>query len=190
MERTTVSPFIPLLLLALAAFVGRIWTPWAHPPGGLVVRRVPLSLLGRLRMQALPAILLLLLAGGGWLAGWLPGRAALVVPAVIVLVVALPFRYTLTTEGIGGEWGRARRWTEFGGLSRRRGGVRLQGIAGARGRTVWLSGNRDDDDVVLLLRQLVRGAYKGHVGPATTDLPTVAEITPLRPFERAPAGQG
>ena len=31
--------------------------------------------------------------------------------------------------------------------------------------TVWLSGSRDDDELVLLLRQLVRGAYKGQVGP-------------------------
>src|SRR3712207_7517250 len=37
-------------------------------------------------------------------------------------------------------------------------GVRLQGVAGARPLTVWLSGGRDDDEFVLLLRQLVRGS--------------------------------
>ena len=56
-----------------------------------------------------------------------------------------------------------RRWTEFGGVTRRRGGVRLQGVAGARGTTIWLSGNRDDDETVLLLRQLVRGLTFGAV---------------------------
>lgn len=186
------SALIPILilLLALAAFVGRVWTPWASVPGGLVVRRVTISLLGRLRMQAVPAILLLALAAGAWLVGWLPAWAAALVPVVVALVVALPFRYTVTTEGLVAGRGRPRRWTEFGGVGRRRGGVRLQGIAGARGQRVWLSGNREDDEFVLLLRQLVRGAYKGHVGPATTDLPAPAEITPLRPFERASAGAG
>jgi hypothetical protein len=43
--------------------------------------------------------------------------------------------------------------------------VRLQGVAGARPQTVWLSGGRDDDDFVLLLRQMVRGSYKGVLGP-------------------------
>lgn len=187
-----VPPFIPilLLLLALAAFVGRIWTPWGRAQGGVVVRRVPLSLLGRLRMQAVPAALLMALAAGGWLGGWLPTWAAALVPVVVALVVALPFRYTATTEGLIAGRGRLRRWTEFGGVGRRRGGVRLQGIAGSRGQRVWLSGNRDDDEFVLLLRQLVRGAYKGHVGPATTDLPALAEITPIRPFERAAAAPG
>lgn len=183
------SPYIPLLVLLLAAFVGRIWTPWARAPGGLVVRRVPLSLLGRLRMQALPAVVLLALAAVGWARDGLPWWLAVVVPLVVVAVVALPFRYTLTTQGLVIGRSRIRRWTEFGGVTRRRGGVRLQGIAGSRGQRIWLSGNRDDDEFVQTLRLLLRGSYKGHVGPATTDLPAPAEITPLRPFERTPAAQ-
>jgi hypothetical protein len=50
-------------------------------------------------------------------------------------------------------------------VARRRSGVRLQGVAGARPLTVWLSAGRDDDEFVLLLRQLVRGSYKGRLGP-------------------------
>lgn len=50
-------------------------------------------------------------------------------------------------------------------MARRRGGVRLQGVAGARPQMIWLSGGRDDDEFVLLLRQLVRGSYKGSFGP-------------------------
>lgn len=189
------SPVIPLLLLlllllpllALTVLIGRIWRPWARPPGGLIVRHVTISLLGKLRMQAPLAVPLLVLTGAGWLTGGLPLWLAALTTVAVAVVVAAPFRYTMTTEGLAIGRSRVRRWTEFGGVSRRHGGVRLQGIAGSRGQTVWLSGNRDDDEFVRLLRQLVRGAYKGHVGPATTELPAHAEITPLRPFEQAPA---
>ena len=90
---------------------------------------------------------------------------ALLVTALLALLLALPVRYTMTSQGIRAAWTPFRRWTEFGGVARRRGGVRLQGVAGARPLTVWLSGGRDDDEFVLLLRQLVRGSYKGNLGP-------------------------
>jgi hypothetical protein len=89
----------------------------------------------------------------------------LLVIALLALLLALPVRYTMTSRGIRAAWTPFRRWTEFGGVARRRGGVRLQGVAGARPLTVWLSGGRDDDEFVLLLRQLVRGSYKGRLGP-------------------------
>ena len=90
---------------------------------------------------------------------------ALVVTGLLALLLSLPVRYTMTSRGIRAAWTPFRRWTEFGGVARRRGGVRLQGVAGARPLTVWLSGGRDDDDFVLLLRQLVRGSYKGAARP-------------------------
>ncbi len=184
-----IIPILPILLLlvALAAFVGRAWIPWSPLPAHGVLCRVPLSLLGRLRMQAVPGALLLALATAGWLAGWLPPWAAALAPVAVGLAVALPFRYTLTTEGLIAGRGRPRRWTEFGGVGRRRGGVRLQGIAGAPGQRVWLSGNRDDDEFVLLLRRLVRDAYKGEVGPAPPDRPAGTESVPILPLGRAPA---
>ena len=97
--------------------------------------------------------------------GWIDPLTVAAVIALLALLLALPVRYTLTSQGIRAGWTPFRRWTEFGGVARRRGGVRLQGVAGARPLTVWLSGGRDDDDFVLLLRQLVRGSYKGHLGP-------------------------
>jgi len=183
-----VSLFLVPWLIGLALLVGRVWVPWTRPPGGLVVRRVPLALLGRLRMQALPAGLFVAATLAGVGLGYLPlatGPASLL---AALLLIGVRFRYTLTTQGIAIGRARRRRWTEFAGLNRRRGGVRLQGIAGSSGRTIWLSGNRDDDEFVGLMRQLVRGAYKGHVGPATTEIPSEAEITPMRPFEQATVG--
>ena len=175
-------------LIGLAALVGRIWVPWGRPPGGLVVRRVPISLLSRLRMQALPASLFLAATVVGYAVGWLPLPAVPIALLSSALVIGIRFGYILSTEGIALGRTPRRRWTEFAGLVRRRGGVRLQGVAGSSGQTIWLSGNRDDDEFVGLMRQLVRGAYKGHVGPTTTEIPAPAEISPLRPFEQAPLG--
>jgi hypothetical protein len=71
----------------------------------------------------------------------------------------------------------------------RGGAVRLQGVAGARPLTIWLSGGRDDDDFVLLLRQLVRGSYKGQLGPeAGAPLPAPASSAGSGPIGMAGAG--
>lgn len=151
-----------LILLTLALFL-RVWTPWGASPTGNLVHRQPLSLYGRLRMNALPGALLvgaaLLAAFMHLVAPWLP----IVVAALVAVLLTIPMHYTLTSHGIQAGQTGFRRWTEFGGVSRRRGGVRLQGVAGARPMTVWLSGSREDDDFVLLLRQLVRGSYQGRV---------------------------
>jgi hypothetical protein len=93
--------------------------------------------------------------------------------------------YTLTSQGMRPGKTPFRRWTEFGGVARRRGGVRLQGVAGARSQSVWLSGGREDDEFVLLLRQLLRGSYKGHLGPEAGSLaiaildPTGRPVNPI-----------
>jgi hypothetical protein len=153
-----------LVTITLALFL-RLWTPWGERVSGNLVRRQDLSLFGRLRMHG-PAIALLLAAAvaaavTGPIAGWTVAG----IVTLLILLVVLPMRYTLTVEGIQAGGTPFRRWTEFGGVARRLGGVRLQGVAGARPLTVWLSGGRDDDEFVLLLRQLVRGSYKGELGP-------------------------
>jgi hypothetical protein len=155
-----------LILGGVVALFGRLYVPWAKPAAGIMVGRVPLSLLARLRLHARPAALLLAFSGVIWLAGWLPPYLPLLVVATLVLLFALPAGYTLTGDEIALGRTPARRWMEFGGVARQPGGVRLQGVAGAPGMTVWLSGRPDDDDFVLLLRLLVRGSYKGQLGTA------------------------
>jgi hypothetical protein len=155
-----------LILLAITlALFSRIWVPWGGRASGNLVGRETLSVLGRLRMHGpsvglvfVASVVLLLLGNIGPL-------TLLLVTALLALLLALPVRYTMTSRGIRAAWTPFRRWTEFGGVARRRGGVRLQGVAGARPLIVWLSGGRDDDEFVLLLRQLVRGSYKGRLGP-------------------------
>jgi len=155
-----------LILLAVTlALFPRIWVPWGERASGNLVGRETLSALGRLRMHG-PSVGLVFFASVVLLALGKIGPLTLVlVTALLALLLALPVRYTMTSRGIRVAWTPFRRWTEFGGVARRRGGVRLQGVAGARPLTVWLSGGRDDDEFVLLLRQLVRGSYKGHLGP-------------------------
>jgi hypothetical protein len=152
------------LLLATLALYTRVWVPWGGGASGHLVRRERLSLLGRLNMHGPAAALLIILGNFALVMRWIAPLPVFVMAALLVLLIALPMRYTLTSTGIRAGWTPFRRWTEFGGVARRRGGVRLQGVAGARPLTVWLSGGRDDDDFVLLLRQLVRGSYKGKLG--------------------------
>ena len=154
-----------ILIVATLALFARIWVPWGGRASGNLVRRETLSLFGRLRMHG-PAALFVFVVSFVCLAmGWIDPWTLFGVAVLLALLLLLPMRYTLTATGIRAGWTPFRRWTEFGGVARRPGGVRLQGVAGARPLTIWLSGGRDDDDFVLLLRQFVRGSYKGQVGP-------------------------
>ena len=170
---------IALILLAVAlGLFSRVWVPWGERPSGNLVGRETLSVLGRLRMHG-PTVGLVFVASVVLLAlGKIGPLTFLLVTALLALLLALPVRYTMTSRGIRAAWTPFRRWTEFGGVARRRGGVRLQGVAGARPLTIWLSGGREDDEFVLLLRQLVRGSYKGRLGPEAGVLANEAAPSP------------
>ncbi len=178
-----------ILILATLALFTRLWAPWGERASGNLVSRQTLALLGRLRMHGPAAVAILLMTVVLLAMGKIGSLTALVVIAMLALLLALPVRYTMTSHGIRAAWTPFRRWTEFGGVSRRRGGVRLQGVAGARPLTVWLSGGRDDDDFVLLLRQLVRGSYKGQLGPEA-GLPATDAVPSPGPGPIGMAGAG
>lgn len=158
-------PLLGITLIIIGSLLSRVYAPWAGRPNGALVSRAPLSLLGRMRMHGVAGLIGLAVGALAFNFGLVPLAFIVVVPLTFAVLIALPMSYTLTTEGIAAGRTPMRRWTEFGGVTRSKGGVRLQGVAGARGLTVWLSGARDDDELVLLLRQLVRGAYQGGVGP-------------------------
>jgi len=158
------SVVLIFMMVTLALFA-RVWVPWGDGASGNLVRQEPLSVLGRLRMHGPAAIATWVAAVFCLALGWIGPYTVLSVTGLLALLFALPVNYTLTSQGIRAGWTPFRRWTEFGGVARGRGGVRLQGVAGASPLTVWLPGGREDDDFVLLLRQLVRGSYKGQLGP-------------------------
>lgn len=161
-----------ILIIAAGALYTRVWLPWGERASGNIVRIESLSLFGRLRMHGPHVAALIIVAILGALLGWVNPVVALLAMVIAVSAILMPVHYTVTSTGIRSGGTPFRRWTEFGGVARRPGGVRLQGVAGARPQTIWLSGGRDDDEFVLLLRQLVRGSYKGFMGPdaaLTTD---------------------
>ena len=161
-----------LLLISPILAFARVYVPWAAPPPGALVRRTRLPLLARLRLHRPSVVVVAVLAAAGLAAGAAHAWAVVATMAALVLVLAIPVTCTLTDEGIAVGRRRFRRWTEFGGVARRPGGARLQGGAGSRGLMIWLSGSRDDDEFVLLLRQLVRGSYKGEIGPGSREAPS------------------
>ena len=115
---------IGLLVLGMALFA-RVWVPWGEPVAGNIVRRETLSVLGRLRMHGPPAAILYLAAIALLVVGRIGLLTVLVVTGLLALLLALPVRYIMTSQGIRAAWTPFRRWTEFGGVARRRGGVRL-----------------------------------------------------------------
>lgn len=172
-----------ILIIAAGALYTRVWLPWGEHASGNLVRLESLSLFGRLRMHGPHVAALCLLAVLSAVLGWVNPIVAVLAMVIAVSVIFMPVHYTVTSTGIRSGGTPFRRWTEFGGVARRSGGVRLQGVAGARPQTIWLSGGRDDDEFVLLLRQLVRGSYKGFVGPdaapAVDPIPSTQGPSPM-----------
>lgn len=169
-----IAPLV--LIIAAGALYTRVWLPWGERASGNLVRQEALSLFGRLRMHGPHVAALWVVALLSALLGWVNPMVAVLAMVMALGVIFVPVSYTLTSAGIRSGGTPFRRWTEFGGVARQRGGVRLQGVAGARPQTVYLSGGRDDDEFVLLLRQLVRGSYKGSLGPEAA--PQVSEPLP------------
>lgn len=84
-------------------------------------------------------------------------------------LVAMPQSYILTTQGIRTGNGNFRRWTEFAGVHRSAAGATLQTIRRGPGMPIWLSGSREDDEFVYVLRTLVRDSYKGKLVPVPAE---------------------
>jgi hypothetical protein len=185
----SVPVFDAILILAALVMISRVFVPWGERATGNIVQRRRLSLLGRLRMHGHAALVLFIGSVAALVLGWIHPLTLLAVITVLVVLLTLPITYLLTSRGIRAGWTPFRRWTEFGGVVRRPGGVRLQGVAGARPLDVWLSGDTDDDNFVLLLRQLVRGSYKGQLGPETdVAAPAPVQLIPVGMAQSAVGG--
>jgi hypothetical protein len=182
-----------LFLLAAASLllVSRVFVPWARPVEGRVLRRLPVPLRARLHRLIVPLAAMAAILAYDLARGWLPEWAALPALLLIVFVLAAPARYTISDQGIAVGLTPFRRWTEFGGLSVRRGRIRLKAISGLSGLDVWLPGRFEDAEVVTEFRRLLRDAYKGGAAPAVE--PPTAPIAdePIEPADvRVHAGAG
>lgn len=151
----TILPIIPLAAWFL--LVG--WS--SNKPEGEVLLRVPVPLLARVKMLAMPFVLGLAVLVTGVVMREVPWWLMILSLAIYAAVLSIPISYTLTTIGICTGKGGFRRWTEFAGVRRSPSGAILQGGPRATSYPIFLSGNREDDDFVLTLKNLVRDSYQG-----------------------------
>ena len=153
-----VVTWLPLVPLAVSA----LWMGFSPTViEGEHLLSVPIPLLARMKMNALPFVLgLVILALIAIIADarWLSLGLLLV---AFLLMLCIPVSYTLTTLGIRTGHGRFRRWTEFAGVRRSPTGAMLVGGQRASSYLIYLSGNRDDDEFVRTLKKLVLESYKG-----------------------------
>src|SRR5699024_2419088 len=146
----TILPFFPLAAWFL--LVG--WSP--NKTEGEVLLTVPVPLLARMKMLALPMVLGLVVLIVGGVMGQIPWTLMLILVAIYAVVISIPVSYTLTLVGIRTGKGVFRRWTEFAGVRRSPSGAVLQGGQRASSYPIFLSGSREDDEFVRTLKVLVR----------------------------------
>lgn len=149
------------IVIAVIAAVFRVWSPWRPRPQGTPLRTLRMPFVARLSNQAFPLVLLSVATAVNEFLGSLPFWVPVVPLVVLVLSVLVPARYTITTEGVAVGALTFRRWTEFSGLTVRRGRIRLKSIGGVRRLELWLPGRFHDADTVAEIRRLIRGAYQG-----------------------------
>ncbi len=154
------SPLVLILPLIIALTWVRLFRP-GHRVEGTTLVVVPLPLLARLRMHAVPIVLSLIVGFALAMMDLMPWLGLIAPVLSSALLVLIPVSYTLTDAGIRLGWTEFRRWTEFAAVRRAPGGARLIGVQRARGLHVWLSGSRGDDEFLQFLREILRNAYKG-----------------------------
>lgn len=155
---TLLSLLLPLIILfSWLRLVGL----GSHQLEGKLIGVMPIPLLARLYMHVMPVVISIVTAV--LLAAFdVISRLWLLAPVVSgILLVGVPLRYTLSDTGIQRSFGAFRRWTEFAGVERARGGARLKPLPNTHRAHIWLSGSRGDDEFLQLMRVLIRNAYKG-----------------------------
>ncbi len=160
---------IPIVVVAVIAAVFRVWSPWRPRAQGAPLRTMAMPFVARLCNQAFPLTLLVVAVTVNELIRSVPFWVPVLPLVALALSVIVPARYTLTTEGVSVGALTFRRWTEFSGLTVRRGRIRLKCIAGARPLDIWLPGRFHDADTVFEIRRLIRGAYQGRSAVETTE---------------------
>ncbi|MEJ7761492.1 MAG: hypothetical protein WKF80_01735 [Thermomicrobiales bacterium] len=151
------------LALALAVMVARVApVPFLRSRRDAVTLHTYLvSTPYRIRRQRMPLVVLALVAVGEVGLGVVPSWELVVALLTAVVILVVPVRCVLSTEGVRIGWLPVRRWTEFGGLRVRRGTIHLQPISGSSGFEFPLRGRFEDGDLVAEVRGMITRAYKG-----------------------------
>ena len=150
-----------LISVALLLMAARAVMPVIRRPEGRTLRALPVPLRAKLRQQRLPLALLGLVIGADLVSGQIRLGLDLGAVAVACALLAMPARCVMTDRGIRAGWTPFRRWSEFAGLSVRRGNIRLQPLSGLAKLEITLPGRFEDADIVAEMRTLVRMGYQG-----------------------------
>jgi|GEM_PF-1892549 len=155
-----------VLILLMAATIASSWIRLfgfgsSHTEEGVVIDNMPLPLLARLYMHAIPVVASLVIAFILAMTDMMSWMWVLVPIVSGFILIALPLQYTLTDKGFRRTFGVFRRWTEFAGVERSPGGARLKPLRKSAPARIWLSGSRGDDEFLHLIRTLIKNAYKG-----------------------------
>lgn len=166
-----------VVVVAVIAAIFRVWSPWRPRAQGAALRTLRMPFGARLSNQAGPLAVLAVAFVINEFVASVPFWVPLVPLAVLALSVVIPASYVLTTDGVMIGRLTFRRWTEFSGVTVRRGRLRLKSISGVRPLQIWLPGRFHDADTVVEIRSLIRNAYQGR---STTPL---ADPEPAPPTE-------
>jgi hypothetical protein len=110
-----IATFIMIALLLISMMAKA--RPWAKAPlPGKPLQTIPLGFLPRLLTYR--SSLLALLSGCtlAFLAGWLPLNLVAMVAAFALIILLIPMRYTLTTQGVAVGDGIFHPWSDFSGF--------------------------------------------------------------------------
>lgn len=151
----TLLPFVPVIAWILMF----AWSPVETEGDPLLT--VPVPVLARVKMLAVPFVTGLVALIMGAVLGHTHWWLVFLLLGITLVLIAVPTNYRLTTIGIRTGKGPFRRWTEFATVRRSPIGATLVGSQRASSYPIYLSGNREDDEFVLILRNLVRDSYQG-----------------------------
>lgn len=150
-----------LIGVALLVMVARVASPLLQRVQGRHLRRLPVPFVAKARRQRFPLVLIGMAVGGNLLAGQAALALHLGAMAITSGLLALPAHCVITDQGIRAGWTPFRRWSEFAGLSVRRGNIMLQPLSGLANLEITLPGRFEDADIVSEMRTLIRLGYQG-----------------------------
>jgi hypothetical protein len=177
--------FLIIPILVLWSWLARIGFTNRRVEGAIIVT-MPIPFLSRVKRHGIP----IAVTAVATLALALPGMASpwwfVLVGASAIGLLRMPQAYTVTTRGIRAGHGNFHRWTEFAGVHRSPAGATLQTIRRGPGMPIWLSGSREDDEFVHLLRTLIRDSYQGKTTILPTDTAEVPGLSQMVPYPQEP----
>lgn len=150
-----------LIAVALLVMAAQVMSPLVHRVEGRPLRQLRVPFSAKVRRQRLPLALLGVVIGVQLISGHVELGLHLGAIVIAAILLAAPARYVMTDRGIRAGWTPFRRWTEFAGLSVRRGTIRLQPLSGLAKLEIVLPGRFEDADIVGEMRALIRASYQG-----------------------------